>query len=209
MNGRCEVAHVAHVGRSDDHAVRGRGDEVTTNFAAVGDVGGQQRGRIAHVCIRVILPLDVDLASGGLCRAPETLFDALLQGLQRFECVGTYVPVHCRVLGDDVRLVAPVGEDAMHPFGRSDVLSQCRDGVIGENCAVEGVSAHVGSRSGVRLAAVEMGATFMNRNGAHRGDVDVGGVHHHRRVEAPEGSVAGHRDLSTATLFGRRAVNLE
>ena len=150
-------------------------------------------------------PLVGHLAAGRVGAGLEAREHTWLQCIEAIEVRGTDVPLRGGVLRDDVRLVAAVGEDAVDPLVRSDVLAKRGHVHVPEHGGVERVPSLVREGRGVGRLTVVLGPDLLDGDGVHRREVGAGRVHHHRRVDAVERAVVGHANLASPTLLGRRA----
>jgi hypothetical protein len=107
--------------------------------------------------------------------------------------------------GDDVGLVAALGEDAVDALLGADVLPQRSDVDVAQHRRIEGVAALVRERSRVGGLARVRGGHLLHGDHVHASHVEAGGVDHERGVDPVERAALRHLDLAAAPLLGRRA----
>ena len=93
----------------------------------------------------------------------------------------------------------------MNALGRSDVLAELRDCLIGGNEGVERVEAHMRHGGGMCRAAVIDDRDFGDADARHGDEIDACGMHHHGGIELVEGAFLRHQFLAAALFFRRRA----
>ena len=113
------------------------------------------------------------------------------------------VPLGDGVVGDDVGLVAGLGEHAVDALVGLDVLAQGGHRVVAEHGGVEGVAAPVGEGGGMGLLAEVLDLPGGDGDDVHLEQVETRGMDHHRRVDTLEGARLGHEDLAPAAFLGR------
>ena len=208
MDRRHEVADVAHVGGADDPALDRPGSTtVATHAGRVGDVGRDHRA-VVDACRRTGgRPTRArHRAARRLRRRPRGRpGPAAFSGCEAGEGVGerTYQSIAVS-LGHDVRLVAALGEDAVDPLGRADVLAQRGDVHVAEHRGVERVAALVRGGGGVggptvvaRPRAAGWRCSPSRSRSASAGWIIIAAS------IAVEGAPPGHDDLAATALLGR------
>ena len=113
--------------------------------------------------------------------------------------------MHRRLGGDDVGLVAAIGEHAVDPVALSYVLAQRGDSHVAEHRRVQGVHPLLGGGGRMCCAAVVGDEQLLDGDAVHLGQIVVGGVHHHRSAQTIERTLSGHEHLPSPALLGRRA----
>ena len=144
-------------------------DDRAPDARRVGDVGGDHRPVVDHVGVGVAVPLVVDRARARRRRALERGEHTLLQRLQRLDGRRADDPLHRGLGGHDVGLVAALGDDAVDPLGRADVLAQRGDVHVAEHRCVERVASLLRRRRGVRGLAVVLHVQLLQRDASPSG----------------------------------------
>ncbi len=200
------MADIAHVGRAG--IARGQLFQVDEFAAECRGVALERRSHRPiglEVEIIALAPAQFEPAARRQCTRFEAGLHARLQQRQFGRIDRAHVEPAGGALGHDVRCQASFSDDAVNAFGVADVLAQLRDRLIGRDHRIERVQPAIGHGGGMRRAAVIDRLHFADRDARHGDEIHVGGMDHHRRIDAFEGALARHQFLAAETFLRRRA----